>query len=471
MCNGSVTITCIIPAYNSEQWIGECLDSALEQTSGFDEIIVINDGSTDHTESICKIYCSNENKIRLISHENKRQGACRNEGIKLANSEYIMFLDSDDAFVPETVEKLRTLLHDRPDCVYFDAKVFGDMNLKSSGDIYDRLNTDTIISSTGKQFFDDYYPKGFLASAPLAIYKRDFLQTKGILFPEKIFYEDNLFAFQCAMKANEIIYFPQRLYRRRYRKDSTMTSAFDTNRYCDYLECASLIYKYVLSMKRDCISKAVLDYVISWAYGFVERFMQLKSEGKIAGLDYKKIEDLILGFDRIILQYYEGGDDSSAIEKIPEFQISSVYISQGLINNSSVKKRYQDLLAWGKEYYRGFFNKLGIGVTDGEQIAIYGTGKHTKAMLDVYEKLNGRPANNVVFVDSFQAGNCFRGEEIRNTGNLEDVSKIVISVRSKDSYEIYDNLKRQYPMIKIINLFDLYQYNLFRYDEYLFNEM
>ncbi len=98
----------IIPMYNAEKYIKVCVGSVLAQTFQDFEIIIIDDCSTDNSYKICQELYGNNKKIRLIRHE-KNQGAgfARNNGIKNSHGEYIMFVDSDDAIMPYSLEKLR----------------------------------------------------------------------------------------------------------------------------------------------------------------------------------------------------------------------------------------------------------------------------------------------------------------------------------------------------------------------------
>lgn len=108
-------ISVIIPAYNAERYIKEAIDSALAQTYKNIEIIVVDDGSTDNTRSIVASYKSP--KIRLITHEdNENHGICKSRYLGFANSrgEYITFLDSDDVFLPEKIEKQVGFLEESP---------------------------------------------------------------------------------------------------------------------------------------------------------------------------------------------------------------------------------------------------------------------------------------------------------------------------------------------------------------------
>ena len=102
MINAQLKISVIIPVYNQAKYIGEAIESILCQTKTVDEIIVVNDGSTDELSVMLKPY---EESIRIVTHEsNVGVAAARNTGIKYANHDIILFQDADDISLPKRVE-------------------------------------------------------------------------------------------------------------------------------------------------------------------------------------------------------------------------------------------------------------------------------------------------------------------------------------------------------------------------------
>ena len=105
-------ITVIIPCYNVEKYLSECIDSILNQTYPCLEILLINDGSTDSTGDICDRYKQKDSRIRVIHQSNKGLAATRNIGLKAAKGKYIFWVDSDDYVCLNIIEKLYRLLID-----------------------------------------------------------------------------------------------------------------------------------------------------------------------------------------------------------------------------------------------------------------------------------------------------------------------------------------------------------------------
>lgn len=101
----NVKVSVIIPVYNAEKYLEQCLDSVINQTLKEIEIICINDGSSDSSLDILERYQTRDNRIHVYSQKNAGLGTARNTGMKYVSGEYMAFLDSDDFYMPEALEK------------------------------------------------------------------------------------------------------------------------------------------------------------------------------------------------------------------------------------------------------------------------------------------------------------------------------------------------------------------------------
>lgn len=135
------TVSAIIPTYNAERYVAEAIDSALGQTSPPNEVIVVDDGSTDGTVNVVRRY---GDRVVLLQQPNRGPAAARNVGLKAAHSEFIAFLDADDVWSPRNLELQVAILRDNPRCVmsYGDIRWFTNsphpdvMNAGPSDDLY-----------------------------------------------------------------------------------------------------------------------------------------------------------------------------------------------------------------------------------------------------------------------------------------------------------------------------------------------
>ena len=103
-------ISIIIPIYNAQKYLKECIDSALNQTYKEIEIILIDDGSTDYSGKICDSYAEKDKRVKVIHNENQGVSVSRNIGIKEAKGLYITFMDADDFVSEQYVEILYRLI-------------------------------------------------------------------------------------------------------------------------------------------------------------------------------------------------------------------------------------------------------------------------------------------------------------------------------------------------------------------------
>lgn len=222
-------ITVIIPTYNSSLYIKDCIDSILNQTFQNFEIIVVNDGSTDDTLEIVKSIRSD--KIKLIDNVlNNGQGYVRNQALKEATGDYIMFVDSDDFLEPVTFEvALKRIIKDKSDFVYFDWKYYKESINKyqyvSKEDFFDKK---VLINNECKQLLkiQHYFTVNKL-------YDRKFLIDKEVLYGEHYIYEDIIFWTKAVMNAKKVSIIHSPLYNVRINRVSTTKTNYDTSKHLD----------------------------------------------------------------------------------------------------------------------------------------------------------------------------------------------------------------------------------------------
>ena len=110
-------ISVIVPVYNAEEYLEECLESIKNQTYTNIEVILVNDGSTDGSKEICEQYCEKDNRFKLVNQENQGQSVARNLGVAESVGQFIMFVDSDDVVRENIVEVLLSYMKEDVDLV------------------------------------------------------------------------------------------------------------------------------------------------------------------------------------------------------------------------------------------------------------------------------------------------------------------------------------------------------------------
>jgi glycosyltransferase involved in cell wall biosynthesis len=215
-CNANPLISIIVPVYNVELYLAECINSLLIQTYKNIEIILVNDGSTDKSSFICKQYEKRSSNIILINNSNKGLSAARNEGIQHAQGDYIIFVDSDDIIHKDYLKILFDLISDA-DISVCEVKNFSEKNPI----IDENLNFQIYPALTGDEFNEHLYQHKFGRLAILVtnkLYKKDLWDE--IEFPLNRFHEDCFTIYKVTDKAKKIVITDKPLYYYRKRAGS-----------------------------------------------------------------------------------------------------------------------------------------------------------------------------------------------------------------------------------------------------------
>ena len=214
-----IKVSIIIPAYNVEKYIEECLDSAIGQTLKEIEIIVVNDGSVDNTKRIIEGYADRDERIIIVNQENKGLSATRNKGASLAEGEYIYFFDSDDFISPNAMETLyNNAVKNNLDIVAGKHIEFNDKEIKFS-EIKNKEEYASVKDNTCIQFDTRKYisvNKYYGVVVWKYMIKREFWNKLSFGFLEGYEYEDSEFTPKCLLSAELIgqIEFQFYFYRR-----------------------------------------------------------------------------------------------------------------------------------------------------------------------------------------------------------------------------------------------------------------
>lgn len=217
----TILLSIIIPAYNADKFLGLTLTMLVEQGLQNCEVIVINDGSIDATESICRDFSNRYSEIRFISQENEGVSAARNRGMNLARGKYLYFLDSDDMLTEGSLAFFKSIIQK-----YANVKIF------SFGYIMQRNGrlVKSYISST----FDDvlltphilqesFFSKNLSCHICSCIYDRTFLENYSIVFTEGIkIGEDVEFIIKAINKTDSFYYSKRICFVYQLRDNSTM---------------------------------------------------------------------------------------------------------------------------------------------------------------------------------------------------------------------------------------------------------
>lgn len=416
----------IVPVYNVENYLEDCLDSIVKQRRLFDEVILINDGSTDSSREICEQYCNKYKYFTLINQSNKGLSEARNAGIEVSTGDYIVFIDSDDVVRDNLLLRLHEELEVKEyDAVFYNADIWYDERQGEPLNYLKRGERFYGKDMCGIDYLTDAFPEKYIVPVWLAAYKRKFLQEYHIYFQKDIYFEDHDFSLRVYLKAEKIICINEALYVRRCRNGSIMA---DKN---SYKKCKDLI-KVNLTIW-DIMKKSELDSMIQ--IHFVSYYMIHL---------WRTIQES---------DYYEAvGEEWSQLLTVFHNNWLDTYMTNEIV--------FEDRLAL-LIFYRECREKYPAGVKreselilkeliskirkiplsgESETVGIYGIGKHTEKMLELYKKYIDRIKCRVFFIVTQNNDNVadYMGYPVVTPASIpENTSHIIISslLYQDDMYE------------------------------------
>lgn len=209
-------ISVIVPVYNIEKYLPRCIDSILNQTYKNWEAIFINDGSTDNSLKILEEYKRKNERIKIIDKKNAGSGAARNDGIESSKGKYIAFLDSDDWYEEDFLEKLyNNLIENNSDVSMCNPKMAYD-NIEKNSKINTYFFKSIELEKTPREIL------GILAMPVVwnKLYKKNIIVNNKIKFPNYSFCEDVEFLYKTFLYVNKVSKIEDDLYNYYQREDS-----------------------------------------------------------------------------------------------------------------------------------------------------------------------------------------------------------------------------------------------------------
>ena len=287
-------ISVIVPVYNVEKYLRECIESVLAQTHQNWEMILVDDGSEDSSGEICDEYAKKDNRILVIHQENQGLSGARNTGFENAKGEYVYFLDSDDWIVPEAIELMCQKLTEEVDVIFFEALSFEDGKAESAtekGYSYKQeYKTDSGLSILSQlQENKEYH-----SAVPLLFIRKQYMEDIHLRFETGILYEDMLFTYELFCQAKRVAQLKKHFYMRRYRSNSIMTSRKTKRNFIS----AYTVYEKVrdASCRLGIIDeKFAKQYIIRCAFNVFNYYKALNKENRRECLmQYKKFRQNVL---------------------------------------------------------------------------------------------------------------------------------------------------------------------------------
>jgi len=219
-------VSVIIPVYNAQDYLKQCMDSIIGQTIRDIEIICIDDQSTDNSLEILQQYAIRDSRIKVIKQEKSGAGAARNKGLKFASGEYLSFLDADDFFEPNMLEKAYSAgVQNMSDIVVFRSDIYDNVKKKFIPN-FSTIRTDLIPKKKSFCFKDlknDIF-RVFIGWAWDKLFLRDFVISHQLYFQEQRTTNDLFFVFSALVKSKNITILDDVLAHHRSNVSSLSTS-------------------------------------------------------------------------------------------------------------------------------------------------------------------------------------------------------------------------------------------------------
>ena len=214
-------LTIVIPVYNVEKYIYDCLESVRKQTYKAFNVIIVDDGSTDNSINIAKELCNKDNRFKIISKKNGGLSDARNYGLDYVDTKYVTFLDSDDFISINTYEKLINNLETNDnDIVVADIEYY-----------YTNINNNFILKGLNTKVSNDINKQSLLSPmfAWNKVYKLEYFKSINQLYPIGLWYEDIPVTTLLFTNTNKIGYVEEVLYYYRQNDDSIMSQKSKRN--------------------------------------------------------------------------------------------------------------------------------------------------------------------------------------------------------------------------------------------------
>lgn len=251
----------IIPIYNVEKYLNECIFSVLIQDFTNYEIILVNDGSSDNCGKICDEYANKYPQVKVIHKENGGLSDARNFGIKEAKGDYLIFLDSDDYWKGSNILSDLALIinNENPDLI-----IHGKTFVFNDGTCREYLMNSSLQSNDFINDYEKLVKKGtYNPTAWNKVIRRSIIIENNIQFPKGLLHEDISWSFDIAQHIKIYAIYQNPFYQYRYEREESITNIIKAKNTIAYLDICSDKTKYLLKNQKNVHFKGNLEYLAS----------------------------------------------------------------------------------------------------------------------------------------------------------------------------------------------------------------
>ncbi len=284
-------VSVIVPVYNVEQYLSRCLNSILNQTLQDIEIILVDDGATDRSGEICDDYEKKDDRIKVIHKPNGGLSDARNTGAKMATSEYLIFIDSDDYIAENMIEKLYEMVQGN----HADFSACGVYNVYVNGATPQCNVIEEFVCSNQEAFAHILVGQKIPGTICNKLIKREIANT--LQFPVGRLYEDAFYTTQLMQKVQTVAVTTEPMYYYCHREGSITTTPF-RKKDMDVVAAYETNLEIVKEKYPDIVEQA--EFRLEWAYFTVldrilllEKYREVEEFGKVVKFLRKNMKSIL----------------------------------------------------------------------------------------------------------------------------------------------------------------------------------
>ncbi|OOB79965.1 MAG: hypothetical protein BEN18_02230 [Epulopiscium sp. Nuni2H_MBin001] len=250
-------VSVIIPVYNAQQYLEQCLNSIIKQSLKDIEIICVNDGSTDNSLNIIKEYAKKDKRVKVISQDNQNAGIARNNGLKAAVGEYIHFLDADDWLVGDIYKGIYTLAEaKKSEIIIFNYKTY-NQGEEVEIDLFKRVLAKNQTRTLSFEQMPYFFSRMFVV-AWNKVYKRDYLVDVEVSFDNLKCANDRAFYFKTITQATRITLLPKVCIAYRIANPTSLIGSARYKHFYCHFKSAADINDYIIYLP-DKVRQFIFD--------------------------------------------------------------------------------------------------------------------------------------------------------------------------------------------------------------------
>ena len=415
------TVSVVVPVYDTEKYLCECIRSVQGQTFRNWELIIVDDGSEDGSLDLAERFAAEDERITVISCGHHRQGTARNEGIRRASGKYVMMLDSDDVLKENAVEVLFGVCEKNDlDVLTFDSIGFEDENEPPDtipDDLADRsgLSLEGRIFD-GKSFWKEANDRRGVLYGPMHYFtKRSFLTDNDLFFEKEIIFEDNDWTLRLFFAAQRMMYIPEKLYLKRYRKGSVLTGA----KTCEILSSSFVIFDLLLDIFKNAGSPDERDMTLSVIEVCLDRVRSAMEKAR--GMQVSEAEEAAASYCASLEKRLEEAA-SGSLPAGNDIELTATCFDACICMIDALK---EDASGAIRKWYR--LSEPGVTA------AIYGTGRVSDIFLDWYEKRAGKIGEGCFFMMTETDRSAHRGRAVCSPDGYAGKPDVIVIAASENA--------------------------------------